>query len=269
MNPVPYVGVQYVDIPQFESLGLTVGQQIAGRDRRHGEREPGAAGRSVRRVASTPRRNCPAVSAHGEPGPWRGPAHGPSSRGTSEEGRSVTVLEDLAPPPKVEVKPRGVSRRERWQLRLPLLPALIYTIVVTQIPFLVTLWYSFQSYFWNTPAPASFNGLSNYKTVFTNPAFRGSLVRSVVMTVIAVIVAMILGVLLRGAAGPQVPRPRRRPDADDHPVPGHARGGRAGVGGPDARPAVRAAQLPARSRSASHHVAWLIHARARLGRSWS
>jgi sorbitol/mannitol transport system substrate-binding protein len=30
LNPVPYVGVQYVDIPQFESLGVTVGQQIAG-----------------------------------------------------------------------------------------------------------------------------------------------------------------------------------------------------------------------------------------------
>ena len=65
---------------------------------------------------------------------------------------------------------------------------------MTQIPFLVTLWYSFQSYFWNTTAPAHFIGLSNYKTVFTNPAFRGSLVRSVVMTVTAVIVAMILGV---------------------------------------------------------------------------
>ena len=106
----------------------------------------------------------------------------------------MTVIEDLAPPPKIEVTPRGVSRRERWQLRLPLLPALIYTIVVTQIPFLVTLWYSFQSYFWNTPAPAHFTGLSNYKTVFTNPAFRGALVRSVVMTATAVIVAMILGV---------------------------------------------------------------------------
>jgi len=108
----------------------------------------------------------------------------------------VTVLEDLAPPPQVEVRPRGISRRERWQLRLPLLPALIYTIVVTQIPFLVTLWYSFQSYFWNTSSGAHFNGLSNYKTVFTSPAFRGSLVRSVVMTVTAVIVAMILGVAL-------------------------------------------------------------------------
>jgi polyol transport system permease protein len=106
----------------------------------------------------------------------------------------VTVLEDLAPPPKVDVRPRGVSRREGWQRRLPLLPALIYTIVVTQIPFLVTLWYSFQNYFFDVPGPARFIGLSNYKTVFTNAAFRGSLLRSVIMTVTAVLVAMILGV---------------------------------------------------------------------------
>jgi sorbitol/mannitol transport system substrate-binding protein len=30
VGKVPYVGIQYVDIPQFETLGLTVGQQIAG-----------------------------------------------------------------------------------------------------------------------------------------------------------------------------------------------------------------------------------------------
>jgi sorbitol/mannitol transport system substrate-binding protein len=30
VNKVPYVGIQYVDIPQFETLGLTVGQHIAG-----------------------------------------------------------------------------------------------------------------------------------------------------------------------------------------------------------------------------------------------
>ncbi|HTW03953.1 MAG TPA: sugar ABC transporter substrate-binding protein [Streptosporangiaceae bacterium] len=30
VNKVPYVGVQYVDIPQFEVLGVQVGQQIAG-----------------------------------------------------------------------------------------------------------------------------------------------------------------------------------------------------------------------------------------------
>ncbi len=30
VSPVPYVGIQYVDIPQFESLGVLVGEQIAG-----------------------------------------------------------------------------------------------------------------------------------------------------------------------------------------------------------------------------------------------
>ncbi len=106
----------------------------------------------------------------------------------------MTVIEDLAPPPKVEVAPRGVGRRERWLTRLPLMPALIYVIVVTQIPFVVTLWYSFQSYFWDVPGGAHFTGLSNYRAVFTNPTFRGSVVRSVVMTATAVIVAMILGI---------------------------------------------------------------------------
>jgi sorbitol/mannitol transport system permease protein len=87
-----------------------------------------------------------------------------------------------------------MERRERWLRRLPLLPALIYVVVVTQIPFVVTLWYSFQSYFWNVPGGAHFNGLSNYKAVFTNAAFRGALERSVFMTAISVIAAMILGV---------------------------------------------------------------------------
>jgi sorbitol/mannitol transport system permease protein len=107
----------------------------------------------------------------------------------------VTVVEDLAPPPKVEVRPRGVGRREAWARRLPLLPALIYVVVVTQIPFVVTLWYSFQSYFWDVPGGAHFTGLSNYTKVFTSPDFRGALVRSVTMTASAVIVAMILGVV--------------------------------------------------------------------------
>jgi sorbitol/mannitol transport system permease protein len=106
----------------------------------------------------------------------------------------VAVLETgAAPTPQVALRPRGASRREGWQRRLPLLPALIYIVVVTQIPFLVTLWYSFQSYFFNVPAPAHFIGFSNYTAVFTSAAFRGSLVRSVVMTATSVIVAMLLG----------------------------------------------------------------------------
>jgi sorbitol/mannitol transport system permease protein len=109
----------------------------------------------------------------------------------------VTVVQGVAAPaPTVGVRPRGVSRRDRWQRRLPLLPALIYVVVVTQIPFVVTLWYSFQSYFWDVPSGSHFTGLSNYTSVFTNAGFRAALLRSVVMTASAVIIAMILGVAL-------------------------------------------------------------------------
>jgi sorbitol/mannitol transport system permease protein len=108
----------------------------------------------------------------------------------------MAVIEDTAPPATAGLRPRGVGRKEKWSRRLPLLPALIYIIVVTQIPFLVTLYYSFQNYFWNQPGGATFNGVSNYAQVFKDPSFRGALVRSVTMTAIAVIVAMILGTAL-------------------------------------------------------------------------
>ncbi|HEY1704265.1 MAG TPA: sugar ABC transporter permease [Trebonia sp.] len=108
----------------------------------------------------------------------------------------MAVIEDTAPPAMAGLRPRGVGRKEKWSRRLPLLPALIYIIVVTQIPFLVTLYYSFQNYFWNQPGGAAFNGVSNYAQVFKDPSFRGALVRSVTMTAIAVIVAMILGTAL-------------------------------------------------------------------------
>src|SRR5580693_2103157 len=108
----------------------------------------------------------------------------------------MTIIDDLVKPPATGIRPRGVSRREGWQRRLPLLPALVYIIVVTQIPFLVTLWYSFQNYFWNEPGGAHWTGISNYKEVFTDPNFRSALWRSVTMTVIAVVVAMALGIAL-------------------------------------------------------------------------
>ena len=54
VNPVPYVGIQYVDIPQFETLGLTGRPADRRRDRRHGIGDPGAAGRQADASAYTP-----------------------------------------------------------------------------------------------------------------------------------------------------------------------------------------------------------------------
>ena len=61
-----------------------------------------------------------------------------------------------------EAQDIGVSRAEGWRRRGPLLPALIFMIVVTQIPFLFTLYYSTLS--WNLVRPGSrrFVGLQNY-----------------------------------------------------------------------------------------------------------
>ena len=108
----------------------------------------------------------------------------------------MAVLEDVTSPPAAGLRPRGVSQREKWQRRLPLLPALIYVVVVTQVPFIVTLYYSFQNYFWNQPGGATWAGVSNYKEVFTDPNFRAALWRSVTMTALAVIFAMALGIAL-------------------------------------------------------------------------
>ncbi|MGH3435085.1 MAG: carbohydrate ABC transporter permease [Sciscionella sp.] len=80
-----------------------------------------------------------------------------------------------------------------WVRRIPLLPALIFTIVVTQVPFLFTIFYSLQS--WNLVRPGSqhFVGLSNYAQVFTDSQFRGALLNTVVLTVVCVFIAMLLG----------------------------------------------------------------------------
>nr|WP_145981592.1 sugar ABC transporter permease [Pseudonocardia sp. HH130629-09] len=80
--------------------------------------------------------------------------------------------------------------------RAPLLPALIFTIIITKLPFLVTIWYSLQS--WNLVRPGSqrFVGLENYATVFTDSQFRGVALNSILLTLGSVAIAMVLGLLI-------------------------------------------------------------------------
>src|ERR1700683_2129339 len=88
------------------------------------------------------------------------------------------------------------ARRTAWGRRLPLLPALIYMIVVTQAPFVVTLWYSFRG--WNTEVAGSnkFVGFASYGDVLSDPAFRSAAVVTVEMTASAAIISMLLGTAL-------------------------------------------------------------------------
>ena len=97
-------------------------------------------------------------------------------------------------PARPTVEERRVKRAEGWSRRAPLMPALVFAIIVTQLPFLVTLWYSLQS--WNLVRPGSeqFVGLQNYVDVFADSTFRSAAWHTILLTGGCVVIAMLLGI---------------------------------------------------------------------------
>ncbi len=80
--------------------------------------------------------------------------------------------------------------------RLLVLPALIFAILVTQAPFLLTIWYSFQRWNLNRPDRRAFVGFDNYVFLLTQDAsFKIALVNTVVFVVGAVLGSLALGLL--------------------------------------------------------------------------
>jgi sorbitol/mannitol transport system permease protein len=90
---------------------------------------------------------------------------------------------------------RPAPRRPRgaWARRAPLLPALVFMIVVTQLPFVGTLVISFMR--WNSldPGNRGYAGVQNYKAAFTDPQLRSSMSTTVVLTAAVVLVSLVLG----------------------------------------------------------------------------
>jgi sorbitol/mannitol transport system permease protein len=86
-----------------------------------------------------------------------------------------------------------------WRRRLPLLPALLFTIAVTQLPFLVSIYYRFTNLKDRTqsliPEPTRYVGVDNYKAIFSDPFFREAMWTSVKMTVLAVLLSLVFGTL--------------------------------------------------------------------------
>ena len=96
-----------------------------------------------------------------------------------------------AAPSPPRVRPRGA-----WARRAPLLPALLFMIVVTQLPFVGTLVISFMR--WNAldPGDRGFAGVQNYRAEFSDPQLRSALTTTVVITVAVVLVSLALGLVL-------------------------------------------------------------------------
>ena len=55
---------------------------------------------------------------------------------------------------------------------LPLLPALVFTVLLTQIPFLMNIWYSLTDWTIVPPSPRQFIGLDNYRDLPDDQFFR-------------------------------------------------------------------------------------------------
>jgi sorbitol/mannitol transport system permease protein len=106
---------------------------------------------------------------------------------------TITATRETASPPVPAKKAGAGNRRRAWATRAPLLPALIFLIAVTQLPFVATLVISL--FDWNSlkPEKRHFTGLSNYASVFTDEALRESVVTTVVLTASVVIVSVVLG----------------------------------------------------------------------------
>ena len=88
---------------------------------------------------------------------------------------------------------RAMERREKWRRRLPLLPALLFTIVVTQVPFLFSIWYSLTEWKIVPPTDQEFIGLDNYTSGYSNQFFLDAVGTTIAMTAGAVILSLLVG----------------------------------------------------------------------------
>ena len=80
--------------------------------------------------------------------------------------------------------------------RLLVIPALIFAVLVTQAPFLLTIWYSLQRWNLNRPDRRAFVGLDNYVFLLTrDPAFLEAIRNTVVFVVGSVLASLLLGLL--------------------------------------------------------------------------
>ena len=82
---------------------------------------------------------------------------------------------------------------ESWRRRLPLLPALVLMIVLTQVPFVMSIYYSLTDWKVVPPSPREFVGLDNYKNLLSDQFFTDAALVTVQLTVFPVFGSLLLG----------------------------------------------------------------------------
>ncbi|MFC4948558.1 carbohydrate ABC transporter permease [Pseudonocardia sp. GCM10023141] len=91
---------------------------------------------------------------------------------------------------------RPLQRAGAWARRAPLLPALIFMIIVTQLPFVGTLVISFMN--WNAyyPDEVGFAGFDNFGRVLGDINTRNAIFTTILLTVSVVLISLLLGMLI-------------------------------------------------------------------------
>ena len=90
--------------------------------------------------------------------------------------------------------PRATGRFRGWVSRNGLIiPAVIYAIIVTQAPFLLTIWFSLQKWNLLRPENSRFAGVQNYLDLFQTNDFINALVNTVILTTSAVVLSLLIG----------------------------------------------------------------------------
>jgi sorbitol/mannitol transport system permease protein len=98
----------------------------------------------------------------------------------------------MAPPPTT-VRPAKPPVRVRWARRAPLLPALILTLLLTQVPFVLTIWYSLQQWNLLNGTPRRFVGAQNFTDGIHDNVLWQSLKNTLVLTVGSTVICLLVG----------------------------------------------------------------------------
>lgn len=83
--------------------------------------------------------------------------------------------------------------RARWIRRAPLVPAFVFMIVVTQLPFVATLVISFFRWDAFRPDDRGFAWFDNYVNVFVDADMRASVFTTITLTVSVVLLSLVFG----------------------------------------------------------------------------
>lgn len=120
----------------------------------------------------------------GVAGAWSAFHEKPLEPGSPEEAHAALPAKQRA----------GLWAKKNWLIA----PAVIYAIIITQGPFIVTIWYSLQKWNLLRPENSRFNGLQNYADLLVGTLssdFRNALINTIVLTAAAVLLSLLLGLL--------------------------------------------------------------------------